>query len=305
MSTNTEVVRLFASFEDCKFDHHGTEAWTARSLMAPFGYDRWENFREAIKRALESCVASGIDPAANFLLGDGSDPWVPDKVFRGATKNPQGGRPSEDVIMTRRAAYLIAMNGDPRKPEIAFAQQYFAASTRTLEVIQQRIVEGARLQTREKLTETEGRFQRVVFQHDVDGDGIGRIRSKGDEALFGGKNTQQMKDKWGVPKGRPLADFAPEVVNIAKQLGAAITTHNVKVNNLRGENQITGEHVANNKMVRGGVASRGIILEDLDGEEDIKKIERRHASEAKKLTAPPKAEKPSGATPKRAKGKSA
>lgn len=291
MSTNTEVARLFASFEDCCFKHDGADAWMARRLMGPLGYDRWENFREAIKRAWESCEASGIDPSVNFLVNDGSAPWDPAKVFRGATKNPQGGRPSEDVILTLRAAYLVAMNGDPRKAEIAFAQQYFAASTRTLELIQQRLVEAARLQAREKLTETESRFQGVLFEHAVDGLGISRIRSKGDEVLFGGNNTQQMKDKWAVPKGRPLADFAPEVVNIAKQLGAAITTHNVKANDLRGEVQIAAEHIENNKMVRGGLKSRGIVPETLKGEEDIKKIERRHASEAKKLTAHPKAEK--------------
>ena len=302
MSMNVEVAKLFASFEDCKFTHDGAEAWTARKLMALLGYDRWENFREAIKRAWESCEAAGIDPSLNFLVGNGIYPWVPTEVFRGVTKNPQGGRPSEDVILTRRAAYLIAMNGDTRKHEVAFAQQYFAASTRTLEVIQQRLVESARMQTREKLTETEARFQGVLYQHGVDGEGIGRIRSKGDEVLFGGKNTQDMKDKWSVPKGRPLADFAPEVVNIAKQLGAAITTHNVKTNDLTGEDQIAAEHIENNKMVRGGLKSRGIVPENLQGEDDIKKIQRRHASEAKKLTAPPKKNKSKLATPKKAKG---
>jgi DNA-damage-inducible protein D len=293
MSANNEVARLFASFEDRCFKHQGADAWRARNLMDGLGYANWQNFREAIRRAWISAETSGNEPASNFLVGDGSKPWHPDEVFTGVSKNPQGGRPSEDVILTRRAAYLVAMNGDSSKPQIAFAQQYFATSTRTLEVIQQRLVEAARLKTREKLTETEARFQGVVFQHGVDGDGIGRIRSKGDEALFGGENTGDMKKKWGVPKGRPLADFAPEVVNIAKQLGAAITTHNVKANNLNGEEQITDEHVANNEMVRGGVASRGIVLEKLEGEEDIKKIERRHASDARKLTAPPKEKKAS------------
>lgn len=292
MTTNTEVARLFASFEECKFDHQGTEAWRARGLMGPLGYAAWQDFRNAVRRAWESCASSGIDHAANFRVADGLTAWTPEQVIRDAPKNPKGGAPSEDVILTRRAAYLVVMNGDPRKPEIAFAQQYFAAATRTLEVVQKRLVEVTRLEARDKLTQTEKKFQGVLYERDVDGPGIGRIRSKGDEALFGGHTTKMMAEKWDVPKGRPIADFAPEVVVIAKQLGAAITSHNVKTNeSLRGEGKITAEHVQNNKSVRTALGERGIVPEKLAGEEDIRKIERRHASEAKKLTAPPKAEK--------------
>jgi DNA-damage-inducible protein D len=211
MQDKSEISRLFASFEECCFQHDGADAWRARDLMHGLGYVRWENFREAIKRAWQSCETAGIDPARNFLVGDGSIAWAPDEVFRGLTKNPQGGRPSEDVILTRRAAFLVVMNGDPAKPEIAFGQQYFAVSTRTLEVIQKRLAEVARLQEREKLTETESHFQGVLFERDVDGPGIARIRSKGDAALFGGRDTKTMKELWRVPANRPLADFAPEV----------------------------------------------------------------------------------------------
>jgi DNA-damage-inducible protein D len=284
---NSEIARLFASFEECRFEHAGADAWRARDLMPRLGYERWENFREVIRRAWQSCEAAGIDPAANFLVGDGSRPWSPaGEVFREATKNPQGGRPSEDVILTRRAAFLSVMNGDPSKPEIAFGQQYFAVSTRTLEVIQQRIAEAARLQAREKLSETESRFQGVLYEHDVDGPGIARIRSKGDKVLFGGKDTKTMKEIWGIPANRPLADFAPEVVVIAKQLAAAITTHNVKTNDLYGEAVITDEHIENNRTVYQGLKSRGIQTQLLKPAEDIKKVERRHAADAKKLAKP-------------------
>jgi DNA-damage-inducible protein D len=286
----TEVAKLFTSFEDCRFEHDGADAWRARELMPRLGYSRWENFREAIGRAWQSCDAAGIDPKANFLVGDGSAAWTPGEVFRDATKNPQGGRPSEDVILTRRAAFLVVMNGDPSKKEIAFGQQYFAVSTRTLEVVQQRMTEAARLEAREKLTETEGRFQEVLFERAVDGPGIARIRSKGDAALFGGRSTQIMKERWGVPANRPLADFAPEVVIIAKQLGAAITSHNVRTNkDLRGEDKITAEHIENNRTVRGALKSRGIAPETVAPEEDVKKVERRHASDVRKLAKPQKA----------------
>ena len=289
MTANTQIARLFASFESCKFEFDGTEAWSARQLMPMLGYAAWQDFRNAVKRAWDSCNAAGLDCAANFLVSDGSAAWSPAEVFRDAPKNPMGGRPSEDVILTRRASYLVAMNGDPRKPEIAFAQHYFASATRKLEAIQQRLVEAERMTARGELTETESKFQGVLFEHGVDGDGIGRVRSKGDRILFGGNSTADMKEKWGVPDSRPLADFAPEVAIRAKQLGAAITAHNVRSNSLNGESAITVEHVENNRSIRQTLDARGIKLEQLMPEEDIKKVERRHASEAKKLVAPPKA----------------
>jgi DNA-damage-inducible protein D len=285
-SQGTEVAQLFRSFEDCRFEFEGTEAWRARDLMPLLGYDKWERFRGAIQRAWESCAATGLDTSINFLVGDGTKPWSPGEVFPGAGKNPQGGRPSEDVIVTRRAAYLVAMNGDPRKAEIAFAQHYFAVATRTLQVIEQRLAETARLQAREKLTETEKKFQGVLYEHDVDGPGIARIRSKGDAVLFGGNDTEAMKAKWNVPAKRALADFAPEVVVVGKQFATAITTHNVKTNKLKGEAAITSEHLANNKTVRKTLGERGIVPEELAPEEDIKRVERRHSAEARKLEKP-------------------
>jgi DNA-damage-inducible protein D len=285
-SQGTEVAQLFRSFEDCRFEFEGTEAWRARDLMPLLGYTQWRNFREAVRKAWESCKTSGVEPALNFLIGDGSQPWSPEEVFADARKNPEGGRPSEDVILTRRAAYLVAMNGDPRKAEIAFAQHYFAVATRTLEVIEQRLAETARLQAREKLTETEKKFQGVLYEHDVDGPGIARIRSKGDAVLFGGNDTEAMKAKWNVPAKRALADFAPEVVVVGKQFATAITTHNVKTNKIKGETAITSEHLANNRTVRKTLGERGIVPEELAPEEDIKKVERRHSAEARKVEQP-------------------
>jgi DNA-damage-inducible protein D len=181
MAGNQEVQRLFVSFETLCFKFQGADAWQARDLMPHLGYANWQNFREAIRRAWDSCNAAGIDPLANFFIGDGSQPWELEKVLTEASKNPQGGAPREDVILTRRASYLVAINGDPRKSEIAFAQHYFATATRTLEVIQQRIAETGRLAARQRLTETENRFQGILYQHDVTGPGIARIRSKGDK----------------------------------------------------------------------------------------------------------------------------
>ena len=194
-TANNELATVFASFEDCCFQFQGRDAWRARRLMPHLGYATWRRFRDAITRAWESCEAAGIDPNEHFFVGDGSGPWTPSaEVIAEAGNNPLGGRPSEDVILSRRAAFLVVMNGDPKKPEIAFGQHYFAVSTRTLEVIQQRLTEDAHIRAREKLTETESKFQGALDEHDVSGKGIGRIRSAGDAVLFGGKDTEAMKE---------------------------------------------------------------------------------------------------------------
>lgn len=289
MATEPEIVsRMFASFEELCFQHNGADAWRARDLMSGLGYTKWENFRAVLQRAWEACIAAEIDPALHFLTGDGAHEWEPDEVIPDARKNPQGGRPREDVILSRKAAYLVAMNGDTRKPEIAFAQHYFAAATRTLEVLQQRMRETSRLKARRDLAETELKFQGVLYERGLTGTEISTIRSKGDQELFGGRSTAVMKTIWKVPKSRPLCDFAPEVIVIAKQLAAAMTTHNTQVHDLRGEAPISMEHVANNRSLRSGLTDRGIVPEAVKPEEDVKKVERRHAADLKALGKPAK-----------------
>ena len=101
--------------------------------------------------------------------------------------------------------------------------------------------------------------------------------------MFGGHNTQNMKDKLGVPKSRVLADFLPTVTITAKNLATEITNHNVKQNDLNGENSITKEHVTNNSNVRQLLEDSGIKTEELPASQDLKKLERKVKSDEKKL----------------------
>lgn len=270
----TALQTLTNQFDDLShtLPEDGVEFWFARDLMEPLGYARWENFKTAINRATESCNASG---------------YRADDHFRGITKMVRLGsgadRSIEDLMLTRYACYLIAQNGDPRKEPIAFAQSYFATQTRKQELIEDRMRLQARLDARERLRESEKTLSQNIYERGVDDTGFGRIRSSGDAALFGGHTTQAMKDRFGITKTRPLADFLPTLTIAAKNLATEITNHNVSQDDLQGEHAITREHVQNNESVRDMLGQRGIKPEQLPPEEDIKKLERRVKTEEKKL----------------------
>jgi DNA-damage-inducible protein D len=271
------ILQLTETFEGhAQQTDSGVEYWLARDLQVLLGYAKWENFQNVLTRAKTACEVSGHDPANHF-------PEVRKMVELGSGSR----REIEDLMLTRFACYLVAQNGDPAKPQIAFAQSYFAIQTRRAELIEQRILEAERVAARRKLTETEKDLSSLIYEQTGGNQDFALIRSKGDNALFG-RSTQAMKAQWKVPETRPLADFAPTIILKAKDFATEITIFNARSKGMKQQTAIAGEHVTNNKAVRDTLLGRGIRPEALPPAEDIKKVERRLVSEERKTRQKPK-----------------
>jgi DNA-damage-inducible protein D len=277
------VVKLHSDFEHIvKTDTDtGAEFWLARDLQTFLGYFQWRNFEQVIEKAKAACKNSGHNNPDHF-----ADVRKMVDVGSGAK------REIDDIALTRYACYLIAQNGDPNKDEIAFAQTYFAVQTRKQELIERRLSEMERLRARKKLSLSEKQLSGVIFERLGEGQSFAIIRSKGDQALFGGSTTQDMKKRLSVPDNRPLADFLPTITIKAKDFANEITTFNIKKDDLKTQTGITLEHVKNNKDVRKLLTNRNIRPEALPPDEDAKKVQRRLETEEKKLLGKRKADKP-------------
>ncbi|MBS1947576.1 MAG: DNA damage-inducible protein D [Bacteroidetes bacterium] len=266
-----QILELFRQFENICYLYEEVECWSARELQQLLGYSKWDNFEKVINKAKEACANAGETVSHHF-------PDVGKVIEAGKGAKHE----ITDILLTRYACYLIAQNGDSRKEEIAFAQNYFAVQTRRAELVEKRLLEYERVKAREKLSQTEKQLSGILYERDVDNQGFAVIRSKGDQALFH-LSTPQLKKKLGVPENRPVADFLPTINIKAKDLAAEMTGLNVQSKDLKGQSSIEREHVDNNSAVREMLTKRGIYPEQLAPAEDVKKIQRKLEGDEKNI----------------------
>ena len=190
------INELFLKFEDAMQIKDNVEYWSARDLQDILGYSKWDNFLKVIEKSKKSCENAGEGISNHF-----ADIGKMIELAKGAQ------REIADIALTRYACYLVAQNGEATKSEVAFAQTYFAVQTRKQEIIEKRLLDVARVTAREKLSKSEKKLSGLIYERGVDDRGFALIRSKGDQALFGGFSTNDMKKKMKTPSTRPLADF--------------------------------------------------------------------------------------------------
>lgn len=266
------ITELLEKFERACFLYQNIECWSARDLQQIFKYIDWRNFVKVIEKAKNACNNAGGEVFDHFV-----------DFNKMVELGSRAERRIEDIALTRYACYLVAQNGDPLKNEVAFAQTYFAVQTRKQEIIEQRLLDVARVAAREKLSKSEKKLSGIIYERGVDEKGFGIIRSKGDQALFGGYSTYEMKRKLGIQYHRPLADFLPTLTIKAKDFATELTSHNVIEKEIKGEPLITKEHIDNNLAVRKILKERGVKPENLPPVEDAKKVQRRLEGEEKDL----------------------
>ncbi len=254
------------SFEDRKrINQHGIEYWSARDLQALLGYSKWQRFENAIQKAIESCKQSGNNPKHHFT---------------GAGNPISNGKGRSQVIddyhLSRFACYLIAQNGDPRKPEIAQAQKYFAIQTRRQEISDELAADLERLELRKQASVEFKALSGAARDAGVQDKMFGMFHDAGYKGLYGGLGVDAIKVRKGIDARDQLMDRMDTTELAANQFRMTQTREKLKRENIRNSRDAIETHGAVGKEVRTAIAKIGGTLpENIPPAEHIKNVKKR------------------------------
>jgi DNA-damage-inducible protein D len=263
---NTELVPSNLSFESFKkLNEHGIEYWSARDLQPCLGYSKWQRFENAIEKAIESCKQSGNNPKHHFT---------------GAGKQIEFGKGSmqtvKDYHLSRFACYLIAQNGDPRKPEIAHAQKYFAIQTHRQEILDRMAADLERLETREQASVEFKALSGAARDAGVQNKMFGLFHDAGYKGLYGGLGVDAIKARKGVLPKENLMDRMGTTELIANQFRMSQTREKLKRENVNQPRDAMETHEIVGKKVRSAITELGGTLpENISPAEPIKEVKKR------------------------------
>ncbi len=279
MSNNSSLVTPSLSFESLKkYTQHGTEYWSARELQLCLGYSEWRKFENTIKKAIASCKQSKNDPKHHFV---------------GADKPITGGKGSVQVVndyhLSRFACYLIAQNGDPRKPEIAEAQKYFAIQTRRQEISDEMAADLERLETREQASVEFKALSGAAQDAGVQDKMFGLFHDAGYKGLYGGLGVDAIKSRKGISSKEQLMDRMDTTELAANLFRMTQTKDKLKNERIKNQRDAMVTHELVGKKVRAAIEEIGGTLpENIPPAEPIKKVAKRLKTARPRLALDPK-----------------
>lgn len=269
------VPAKLAKFEELKrLNEYGAEYWSARDLQPLLGYTQWRRFEDAIKRAITSCEQSG-NKAGHHFAGAGK------MVDLGSGSV----REVEDYHLSRFACYLIAQNGDPRKPPIARAQEYFAIQARRQELSDEFAADMERLELRKQASEEFKALSGAARQAGVESRMFGVFHDAGYKGLYGGLGNDAIKAKKGIAGKENLMDRMNATELAANQFRMTQTRDKLARERVRSQSRAISTHEAVGQEVRAAIARIGGTLpENIPADEHIKDVEKRVRAATPKLS---------------------
>jgi DNA-damage-inducible protein D len=259
-------VKSQKSFEELKkINQYGAEYWSARDLQPLLGYNHWRSFENSIKKAFVSCEKSGNKPDYHFararkmiILGKGGEREVP------------------DYHLSRFACYLIAQNGDPRKPEIAYAQKYFAVQTRRQEISDVLAADMERLEIRKQASEEFRALSGAARNAGVQNKMFGVFHDAGYKGLYDGKGVEDIKKFKGIDHRENLMDRMNSTELAANQFRMTQAREKLQKENIKGQEQAIRTHKKVGQEVRDAIKRIGGTLpENIPPAEHIRDVKKR------------------------------